>query len=130
VLCPECKAVFRDGAWEWRRPPRGALIRSCPACRRMLDGRPAGELRLNGPFFAEHEDEILDLVRNHAERARRSFPTHRLMDIDDEDESVVVRFTEAEMTREIGEAIENAFHGETWIDESTEDVEVRVTWTR
>lgn len=130
VVCPECKAVHRDGVWQWRRPPRGAVIHTCPACRRVLDHAPAGELRLRGPFFAEHEDEVLVLVRNHAERTRREHPIRRLIGIHQEDDAIVARFTDASLTREIGEALESAFQGEALIDESAEDVEVRVTWTR
>ena len=59
--------------------PPASLV--CPACRRVRDRYPAGEVTLGGTFFVEHADEALSLVRNIEDAERRAHPLQRIMTI-------------------------------------------------
>src|SRR4029079_17449042 len=76
--CSDCGATYRKGRWTWERlmpPARASCV--CPACRRVRDRDPAGEITLGGRFFVEHADEALRLVRNveGAQHGGHSLPT-------------------------------------------------------
>ncbi len=70
TTCPDCGAVFHHGHWQWGAATPGAAQHVCPACQRVRDRVPAGELSLSGKFFIEHRDEIMHLVRNTETKAR------------------------------------------------------------
>ena len=80
-VCPECHAISRKKRWyldeaEYVALVRtGAVMRRCPACRKIADGFPSGVVTLRGEFLRTHRDEILTIVRNEEGRAREhEFP--------------------------------------------------------
>ena len=76
--CPKCGAVFENGRWRWAMSaPAGAQAHICPACHRIADKFPAGELTLEGGFLARHSAEIIGLARNIEEAQKREHPMQR-----------------------------------------------------
>lgn len=132
TVCPQCHAAFMGGRWQWpATPPTPLHETACPACRRIHDRVPAGFLTLRGPFFAAHRSEILNLVRNTVSYEEAQHPLKRIMSTTDEDEgAVVVTFTDAHLSRGVGEAIKRAYDGELDIHFATESGVIRVTWSR
>ena len=131
TLCPSCQAVFRSGRWQWLSPvPRDVNEEHCPACRRIGDKVPAGILTLSGEFFAEHREEIMNLVRNKEETEKAQHPLKRLMTVEDQGNSSVLTFTDTHLPRGVGEAIQRAYEGELDIQYTKESNIVRVTWSR
>lgn len=132
TLCPECKVVFTDGRWQWSATvPTVGNEELCPACRRMRDKVPAGFLTLKGSFFAEHRDEIMNIVHNKIEAQMSQRPMERIMGVEDQDDgSVVVTFTDVHSPQGVGEAIERACNGELDIHYADESGIVRVNWER
>jgi hypothetical protein len=129
--CPDCGAVFHAGRWQWIPAPDGAHEAACPACRRVREKLPAGELTLAGPFLAAHRDEILHLVRNVEARQKAEHPLDRIMDVLPEGEDALrVTFTEAHLARGAGEAVHNAYQGELDFQYTDEDCALRVHWRR
>lgn len=128
--CPDCAACFRDGRWTWQSAPAGAPSGRCPACRRIEDDYPGGYLTLEGPFLADHEEEILALVRNVEERQRTEHPLQRLMAITPQEEGFLVTTTDPHLAHGMGTALRKAYRGEleaSWADGETL---VRATWRR
>lgn len=129
--CADCGATYRKGRWTWERlipQPIAALV--CPACRRVRDRVPAGEMTLRGRFYVEHADEILRLVQ-HVEKAEHTqHPLNRIMAIRRAAGSATVTTTDIHLPRRIGHALESAWDGEldTHYDEAGHFV--RVTWER
>ncbi|HEX9625874.1 MAG TPA: BCAM0308 family protein [Acidiferrobacterales bacterium] len=128
--CPECGAIFHDGRWLWGAAEPGAEQHLCPACLRIRDRLPAGQLTLSGPFFAAHRDEILHLVRNTETKARAEHPLERIIDVKDEADHTVVTFTDSHLTHGIGEALHHAYHGELDSRYTDEGDLLRVSWSR
>ena len=49
TVCPECRAVFTEGRWQWQSSvAEDANETLCPACRRIREKVPAGILTLSG----------------------------------------------------------------------------------
>lgn len=130
TVCPDCGAVFQHGRWQWGTSPAPAHEELCPACQRIRDEVPGGFLTLKGDFFAAHKDEIMNLVHNVEERAKKEHPLERIMNIEETEDGVLITFTDAHLTRGVGEAIHHAFKGELDFRYTEEDASLRVNWAR
>lgn len=130
TTCPECGVIFHEGRWQWGTAQPGAAQHLCPACQRIHDRVPAGQLTLSGQFFAEHHEEILHLVHNAESKERAEHPLERIMDIKEEADHTVVTFTDRHLVHGIGEALHHAYHGELDSHYTDEDDLLRVAWSR
>ncbi|MHA1567890.1 MAG: BCAM0308 family protein [Alphaproteobacteria bacterium] len=131
TVCPECDAVFQDGRWTWMaEPPAEAHEHLCPACLRIRDKVPAAFLTISGDFFSTHRDEILNRIRNYEERERKEHPLKRIMGMEEQDDGLVITFTDAHLARGIGEALHDAYKGELDYQYTKEDIMLRVYWSR
>ena len=93
TVCGDCNAVFKGGRWQWAGAPPAARKARCPACRRTRDKLPAGTATLTGAFFDLHREEVLALVRNVGAREQEEHPLHRIMQIEEAPNGVVVTTT-------------------------------------
>lgn len=130
TVCPDCGAVFHHGRWQWGTAPAQGHEELCPACHRIRDGFPAGFVFVSGAFFAQHRDELLQLVRNVGERAKAEHPLERIMAIEDDDGGVMVTTTDIHLARGVGEALHHAYHGELEFHYNDEEKLLRVHRTR
>src|SRR5690242_16929691 len=46
TACPQCGVVYRAGHWQWIERPADAHEGLCPACHRIKDDFPAGQVTL------------------------------------------------------------------------------------
>lgn len=130
TVCPECGAIYHKGRWQWLPRPDRAHEQLCPACHRVHDQLPAGYVTLAGEFLGQHRDEILHLVRNHAEKARTEHPLERIIAVGDHDGGVMVTTTDIHLARGIGEALEHAYQGELEFHYNENENLLRVHWQR
>jgi hypothetical protein len=128
TVCADCNAVFHGGRWEWAGALQGAHKTRCPAGRRTRDKLPAGSVMLSGAFFNAHRDEVLALVRHVAAREREEHPLHRVMQIEDAPDGVVVTTTDVHSPQRIAEALKHAYHGDFKIRYGHDEYTVRVDW--
>lgn len=129
-VCSECGAVFHKGRWSWDEAPADAHKVLCPADQRIRDRVPAGFLTLGGDFLNEHREEIMNLIRNKAEQEGKEHPLKRIMDMEEQEGKLVFTFTDAHLTRGIGEALHHAYEGELDYEYTKEDIMLRVHWHR
>jgi NMD protein affecting ribosome stability and mRNA decay len=129
-VCPQCGVVYQHGTWHWKTAPASAHQHTCPACQRIHDHMPAGFVTLDGRFFEEQREVILNLVHNEAERTRAEHPMERIMDVVIEDGRAVVRTTDVHLARRIGDAVQDAYRGELRVQYAPDEYLVRVHWTR
>ena len=130
VYCPKCKAVFRNGRWNWSAVPAGAAKLRCPACRRIDEGSPAGYITLSGSFFAVHRSEVLARIRNCEKKEKSTHPLERIMEIVAANGGVLVTTTSVHLARRIAHALESAFKGTLNIAYNPQDNLLRVRWSR
>lgn len=128
TVCPQCRAVFHEGRWQWRDVPALAHQEMCPACRRVHDHYPAGFVTLTGAFFLAHRDEIVHLVRNHEEREHAEHPLQRIMAWEQHDDGMVVTTTDIHLARGIGEALHHAYQGKLEYHYNPAENLLRVHW--
>jgi NMD protein affecting ribosome stability and mRNA decay len=131
TVCPQCKAIFHKGHWQWNAVPANAHQETCPACHRLNDNFPAGFVTLEGPFYTEHTDEILRTVYNHEEHERSEHPLKRIMAVQKQDsDSVLITTTDIHLARGIGKAIHDAYQGELELHYNSGENQLRVYWKR
>lgn len=129
-VCPACGVMVRHGRWQWGTAPAGAEEHLCPACVRIRDRLPAGQLTLSGEFFRDHHEEILRLVRNVELAAHAEHPLERIIEVKDEPDHTLVTFTDSHLVHRVGKALCRAYHGELDARHTDEGDLVRVAWRR
>ena len=131
TVCSRCKAVYKEGRWTWAGVPNPTGSSTlCPACERIRDGYPAGEVHITGDFARAHRDEILARVRHVEEREKAEHPLQRLMDIKQEPDTVVITTTDVHLAHAIGTALHDAFKGELHAPWQQKGDLMRVKWSR
>jgi NMD protein affecting ribosome stability and mRNA decay len=130
TVCPQCGAVFHEGRWQWLAKPAQAHEEMCPACHRIQDEFPAGYVTVNGPFFKDHREELLQLAKNEEAHAKAEHPLKRIMKIEDQDDGVQITTTDIHLARGIGEALHHAYQGELEYHYNEQENLLRVVWAR
>jgi hypothetical protein len=130
TLCTECGAVFAGGRWQWLPKPEKGEQTRCPACHRINDHFPAGYVTITGDFIEAHEQEILQLIRNHEAHEKTEHPLQRIMNIEKTKVSTVVTTTDIHLARGIGDALHHAWQGELEYHYNAEQNLLRVNWSR
>jgi hypothetical protein len=77
MICPRCRAVYRDGRWQWMEAalqPRQAHEELCTACHRIEDQYPAGIFILEGHALSEQRAEIVRIARNQEQAEKGEHP--------------------------------------------------------
>ena len=130
--CPDCQASYHQGHWSWQAPVPGAGQYLCPACARIRDRVPAGELTLSGVFVAENYDQLLALIDHTEGHIRAEHPLERLMAIatDEQHHQAVLTFTGSHGTHGVAEAIRHAFGGELEAVYPEGSTPLRIHWRR
>jgi hypothetical protein len=110
TACPQCKAVYHNGRWQWGQKPADSHAELCPACRRVNDDLPAGIVTLHGAWARQHKDELIGLARNEEAAEKPEHPLNRIAKIEEMDDGLVISTTDIHLPRRIGEAVRHAFH--------------------
>jgi len=132
AACPRCGASYRNGRWTWETAPAGSYAQTCPACERIARDDADGELALSGRFLAAHRAEIEGCLRNVEAHEKAEHPLKRILSMRDEDDTLVVRVTDAKLVRSLGHALERAWDGELALPPTTADASspARGRWHR
>lgn len=131
TFCPVCKAVFRDGRWQWAESwPIDAASEICQACHRTRDDYPAGVITLAGAYALAHKDELIQLARHQEQVENAEHPLHRIMGLDAGTEGIVLKTTDIHLPHKIAEAVRHAHKGELEIRYDREGYFIRVNWKR
>jgi len=127
--CPECGAHYRNGRWTWPDQDTKATRSSlCPACRRIQDHCPAGELVLEGTIDDSLRDQILARVRNIEDDEHGQRPLHRIMAVESKGDNTVVTTTDVHLPHRFGHAIKDAWGGELQTHYDRDGYFARIVW--
>ena len=130
TVCPDCRATYLAGRWQWHSAPDGAQLHRCPACRRTHDHLPAGEVHLEGEYFVAHRQEVMALIQARADHARREHPLQRIMATRPTPQGMVIETTDMHLAHGLGEAVHHAHAGELTAAHAAGQQLLRVHWVR
>ncbi len=137
AVCARCHAIYQRRHWFFdeelfTRSAAAAATRqvTCPACQKIDDNYPEGEVVLRGDFLGTHRDEIMNLVSNEEERAKGLNPLERIVRIMDSNGSVTITTTNEKLAQRIGRALQKAYQGEVSYRWSEDTKYLRVDWVR
>ena len=130
TACPDCGATYRNGRWTWDPAPADASRTSCPACRRIKDGVPAGVVTIEGAFAAAHRAEVENLARNVEEREKRDHALKRIITIGEEGDALRISTTDGKLARSIADALHSAYQGDLDYQFTERENVFRARWSR
>lgn len=137
VVCPGCHAVSAGKRWRldeeaYAKSLRAGVARQefCPACEKIRDRYPSGQVTLRGAYLAEHREEILRIIANEEKRARGINPLHRIMSISEENGRLEITTTDEKLAQRIGRELRKACGGTVSYGWSHNDKFLRVQWER
>ena len=137
VVCLGCHAVSTGKRWTLDEAAYARSLREgtaklvfCPACEKIRDGYPSGQVTLKGPFLAEHREEILRIIGNEEKRAREKNPLHRIMSLSEENGLLDITTTDEKLAQRIGREVRKACGGTVTYGWSHNNKFLRVQWER
>lgn len=140
AMCKQCGAIYANRRWTTAKQKPGndqdkhgrpTQLIMCPACKQIRAGEPRGFVYIDGAFFAAHDEEIEQLLRNETERASEDNPLARIMEWNrDHRHKLTVSTTTEHLAQRLGHALQKAFGGSTRYDFSHENKLARVNWSR
>jgi hypothetical protein len=134
IQCSGCGAFYYRRHWTLTRPngfntPVHAHPVFCPACRKIRERFPSGELQLLGVEPVEKR-EIVRLLRNEEERARQKNPLERIMHLSELNEQWKVETTTEKLAQRLGRSIKKARGGKLKYKWGHNNKFVRVVWQK
>lgn len=136
VYCRGCDAVYYRRRWTLTPPAdirgrAGSRARFayglCPACRKVADRFPMGEVRLAAVPPAER-GEVLRLLKSEERRAREKNPLERIMKIERGDGEWRVETTTEKLAQRLGRSLSKARGGKVAYRWSHNTRFLRVLW--
>jgi NMD protein affecting ribosome stability and mRNA decay len=137
AVCSRCHAIYQRRHWffdddMFQRSLKQAQTQqvTCPACRKIEDDYPEGEVLLRGAFLQTHHNEIINLVSNEEGRAKGLNPLERIVRMTEGDGTLRITTTNEKLAQRIGRALQKAYQGDVQYKWSEDTKYVRVEWTR
>lgn len=137
TVCGKCGAQYFNKRWyldeeeiHKSAPGEPTNTVTCPACLRIQDNNPEGVVTLSGSYLMEHEDEILNIIKNSEEKARKKNPLARIMEIRQENDVVTISTTDDKLAQRLGRDVHKAHKGDLHYSWGREENFVRVDWQR
>ena len=138
LYCQGCGAVYFRRRWtltppaevrDWAEFREGVRPAACPACRKIGQHYPSGELRLAGVTRKESA-EILHVLRNAEKTARANNPLERIMKITMKGSEWTVTTTTENLAQRLGRCLEKARGGKAIYRWSHNNKFVHVFWQK
>jgi len=137
AVCEECHAIYQRRHWyldeqEFARlavQPATRIIQ-CPACRKIRDKFPEGEVTVSGAFATAHRNEVINRIHNEEVRAKGLNALERIVELTDKEGVIRVTTTNEKLAQRIGRALQRAFQGTVKYKWSEDTKYLRVQWTR
>lgn len=137
AVCTGCKALYKNKRWYLDENESENISRDmarnqvvCPACQRIHDDNPAGIVTFTGDYLVAHEVEILNTIKNEAEKSRAKNPLARIMEITQDGNFMTIRTTDDKLAQKLGRTIYKAHSGNLEYQWSKDYNFVRVSWSR
>jgi hypothetical protein len=136
LYCAGCGAVYYRRRWTLTPPDEirdkaefgdGVTSALCPACRKIGDRYPSGELRMKG-VTPRVKTELFRLLRNEEVRAREKNPLERIMRIEADRDGWRVETSTEKLAQRLGRSLRKARGGKVSYHWSHNNKFVRVFW--
>ncbi len=134
IQCSGCGAFYYRRHWTLVPPGEfSSQVHAhpvyCPACAKIRDRYPGGEVRLHGMNNSER-GEIVRILRNEEERARTKNPLERIMRLKAVNGDWNVETTTEKLAQRLGRAVYKARGGSVEYKWSHNNKFVRVSWKK
>ncbi len=135
--CSACFIVYHNKRWYLPDDLPGDVVKGagltdviCPACRKIQEGYAEGFVNISGGFKDHHLDEIMSLIRNKEEIARRHNPLDRIIEITTDKDVVEITTTSGKLAQRIGRILRKTYQREVEYQLGDDTRTTRVYWRR
>jgi hypothetical protein len=132
--CASCGAFSYKGRWSVNPPPgsmrpseRGRTV--CPACRKIREHYPGGELYLLEVQAADRKD-LAAILRNEEKRARLKNPLERIMRMQPRNGGWRVETSTEKLAQRLGRSVKKARGGRLVYKWGHQNKFVRIEWRK
>jgi hypothetical protein len=134
IQCGGCGAFYYRRRWTLKLPagvqkPVPAIQTFCPACHKIKQNYPLGELRLLGVKAADQRS-VVSIMRNEEERAREKNPLERIMKMSAKGGDWKVETTTEKLAQRLGRSLRKARGGRLLYKWGHNNKFVRVVWEK
>jgi NMD protein affecting ribosome stability and mRNA decay len=134
IQCSGCGAFHHRRHWTLTLPAGVSSqvqkhLVLCPACRKIQDSYPEGELTLRG-IEAGNREEIARILRNEESRAREKNPLERIMRMDAANGGWRIETTTEKLAQRLGRSIKKARGGKLIYKRGYDSKFMRVVWEK
>ncbi|HEU4343978.1 MAG TPA: BCAM0308 family protein [Candidatus Binatia bacterium] len=134
IQCTGCGAFYVRRHWTLIPPsgfssPVHAHPIYCPACTKLRDHYPGGELQLLGVQAGER-GEIVRILRNEEERAREKNPLERIMRLQEAKGNWKIDTTTEKLAQRLGRSVKKARGGKIAYKWGHNNKFVRAVWEK
>lgn len=123
IICPKCNAVFFEKSWKHLNDDLRNIIKNnsqkqrtinklCPADQMIEKRGFEGEIIIkNPPSDPSRRQELLNIIKNIAQKAYERDPLDRLISVEDKGQLLRVLLTDNNLALSMGKQIVHAFKG-------------------
>jgi hypothetical protein len=134
IQCSGCGCFYYRRRWNLTPPSEGVTPAQfqpgfCPACRKIKDKYPLGELHLLGVESGDRQ-EVFRILRNEEEQAREKNPMERIMRLEAKNGGWRVETTTEKLAQRLGRSLKKARGGKVAYQWSHNNKFVRVFWDK
>lgn len=139
LICKNCRVISLNKRWLRDEKIYQKTIQDktgsfalvlCPGCLKIKEKKIDGYVELKGSFLTSHQKEILNLVKNVAQKADEDNPVNKILTIEEKKDSLSIATTSWWLAERIGKEVKKAFKGELLIQPAPRSSFVRVFWER
>lgn len=136
TVCPQCDAIYYYKSWhhdfldyKGTNLDKEVIFKLCPADQMKKDGFFEGEVIIDN-FPNEQGEEILNIIENTGEKARKQDILDRILNIEKLNNKIIVTTSENQLAQKIGKNINKAKKGSKLEESFSEEdvIRVRVYW--
>ncbi|HET8563237.1 MAG TPA: BCAM0308 family protein [Candidatus Binatia bacterium] len=124
-LLPPTAMVAQATHWKWTTDSARCVF--CPACKKIKEKYPSGELHMVG-VDPKDRREVLRILRNEEKQAREKNPLERIMQLEALNGEWKVQTTTEKLAQRLGRSLHKARGGRLAYKWSHNNKFVRVFW--
>ena len=116
IFCSNCQSVYYKKSWHHNKnfPPKAGpslaeKFKLCPACQMIKNKEFEGQLTISN-FPSTLKIDLDRLIRNFCQRAFERDPLHRLIDIKNVSDNLIVTTTENQLAVKLAKKIKEVFN--------------------
>lgn len=135
AVCKKCNAVHMNKRWFYDNKKyallaadKGVFKTICLGCQMVDQKHVDGLFTLHSPKIKTDKNQVINLIKNEAEKEIQKNPTSRIVAMEHKGEDLIIYTTTQFLAMTLGHAVKRAYKGKLEIQKLQREKFVRVKW--